>query len=125
MTLINAIQSFDACRSNELTLEQKVGWVSELDMKISAEYLEIRGHEKFEGYSCQESLNTELKAPEEFSEIYTLYLNMKLDYMNGEISRYNNSALLFNRIYRELGDALNRKTMVSKNTKIKAGDLYV
>lgn len=125
MTLIKAIEVFDACRSNELSLEQKIGWVSELDRKINAEYLEIRGFDKFEGYSCQESLNAELKAPEEFSEIYTLYLNMKLDYMNGEISRYNNSALLFNRLYKELGDALNREMKVIKNIKIKVGDLNV
>lgn len=125
MTLIKAIQAFDACRSNELSLEQKIGWVSELDRKINAEYLEIRGSDRFDGYSCGESLNEELKAPEEFSEIYTLYLNMKLDYMNGEISRYNNSALLFNRLYKELGDAFNRKTKVIKNTKIKVGDFNV
>ena len=125
MTLIEAIQAFDDCRSNELSLEQKIMWISELDKKISAEHLEIRGYERFNGYSYQHSMNEVVKAPEEFSEIYTLYLNMKLDYMNGEISRYNNSALLFNRAYKELGDAINRKLKVLKNSKIKAGDLYV
>jgi hypothetical protein len=50
---------------------------------------------------------------------------MKLDYFNGEITRYNNSATLFNRIYKEMGDAINRKTKVTKNAKIKVDDLYV
>ena len=41
------------------------------------------------------------------------------------VSRYNNSAAVFNRLYKEMGDAINRKTKVIKNTRIKAGDFYV
>ncbi len=125
MTLIKAIQEFDALRRNEVAIEQKIKWISELDEKISADYLEVRGYEPFSGYGGRCSLEIELKAPAEYGEIYTLYLNMKLDYMNGEITRFNNSAVLFNRLYKEMGDAINRKTKVKANIKIKAGDLYV
>lgn len=125
MTLIEAIQEFDSQRRNEVSIEQKIKWISELDKKINAEYLERRGAEVFSGYSERGSLDVVLKAPSEYTEIYSLYLNMKLDYMNGEIARYNNSAMIFNRLYKEMGDAINRKTKVKVNTKIKAGDLYV
>ncbi len=125
MTLIKAIESFDVHRSNSISMEQKIQWISELDKKISSEYLEIRNGEKFEGYTTTTPHETNLKAPSEFSEIYSYYMNMKLDYFNGEITRYNNSATLFNRIYKEMGDAINRKTKVAKKTKIKVDDLYV
>ena len=50
---------------------------------------------------------------------------MKLDYMNGEIARFNNSALVFNNMYRDLSNYLNRKKAVDKKVGIKAGELYV
>ena len=125
MTLIKAIEDFDAYRSNSVSIEQKIQWISELDKKINSEYLEIRGGEAFTGYTITTPYDTELKASSEFSEIYPYYMNMKLDYFNGEITRFNNSAKLFNRLYKEMGDAINRKTKVSKNTKITVGDLYV
>ncbi len=125
MTLINAVENFDKYRSNNLSLESKIEFISELDCKISSEFLQIRGNESFEGYNVSSNTDTVLKAPREYSEIYSLYLNMKLDYINGEISRYNNSADLFNRLFKEMGNFINRKTKVLKNCKIKAGDSYV
>lgn len=125
MTLINAIEEFDKYRKNDVSPEQKIKWISELDRKINSDYLLLRGGNSFENYSLQTPYTTQLKAPEEYSEIYSLYLNMKFDYINGEITRFNNSAMLFNRLYKEMGDAINRKTKVMVNTKIKAGDLYV
>lgn len=125
MTFMKAIENFDSERANSVSLERKIEWVSQLDYKISAELLEPRGEEKFGGYTQSTSLETELKAPDEYGEIYPLYMNMKLDYQNGEIARFNNSTLLFNRIFKELSDFINRKKAVVNNTSIKAVDLLV
>ena len=125
MTLAKAIESFDFQRTNSVSLERKVQWISQLDYKISAEITEPRGGERFKGYSELTPLDTILKAPEEYGEIYSVYMNMKLDYMNGEIARFNNSAMLFNRMYKELGDFVNRNQAVIKKNTIKAGELYV
>lgn len=125
MTLSKVIEIFDKERANALSLKTKINWISALDMKISAELIEPRGGEKFEGYGETVSLMTETKAPDEYAEIYGLYLNMKLDYLNGEIARFNNCALLFNRTYKEMSGFVNRRQAVSKNTEIKAGKLYV
>ena len=125
MTLVNAIEEFDNYRDNKVSLEQKIKWINELDRKINNEYLLIRGGESFEDYTITTPGDIQLKASKEYSEIYSLYMNMKLDYINGEITRFNNSAVLFNRMYKEMGDAINRKTPVRAKTKIKAGDLYV
>ncbi len=125
MTLINAIENFDVQRNNNLSLKSKIEFISELDYKINCEYLEQRGAEAFWGYDLSDLYETELKAPPEFSEIYSLYLNMKLDLINGEITRYNNSTMLFNRLFKEMGDSINRKQKVTVNCKIKAGNGYV
>ena len=125
MTLSEIIEGFDKERKNELPLDIKLGWISQLDYKISSEILSDRQSEAFRGYNGTTPLGTVVKAPVEYGEIYVCYLNMKLDYMNGEIGRYNNSVMLFNRMFKEMHDFINRKQKVSKNTKIKAGKLYV
>ena len=125
MTLAKAIEKFDFQRSNSVTLERKIEWLSQLDYKIFSEITEPRGDNEFKGYTELTSLDTELRAPSEYGEIYTIYMNMKLDYMNGEIARFNNSAMLFNRMYKEMSDFVNRKQSVLKKTSIKAGGLYV
>ncbi len=125
MTLEKAIELFDSERSNGVDIDKKIRWVSQLDYKITAELTIPRGDAVFEGYDISTPLNTVLKAPDEFGEIYGLYLNMKLDYMNGEIARFNNSALLFNNMYRDMSNFINRRKAVLKKTKMKAGDLIV
>lgn len=125
MTLSDIIEEFDKERKNELPIDIKLRWISQLDIKISSEILSDRQSEEFHGYDCTTPLGTVAKAPEEYSEVYVCYLNMKLDYMNGEIGRFNNSAMLFNRMYKEMHDFINRKEKVKVNTKIKAGKLYV
>ncbi len=125
MTLEKSIEIFDSERSNSVDIAKKIRWISQLDYKISSEITEPRGDEVFGGYDITTPLTIILKAPDEFGEIYSLYLNMKLDYMNGEIARFNNSALLFNNMYRDLSNFMNRKQAVLKQTEIKAGDIYV
>ena len=125
MTLAKAIENFDSERINKLSLERKVEWISQLDRKIHTDILSARGEGSFDGYNIETPFTTELKAPDSYGEIYILYLNMKLDYMNGEIGRFNNSAMLFNRMYKEMHDSINRSIPVFRKTKIKAGDILV
>lgn len=125
MTLEKALELFDSERTNGVDIAKKIRWISQLDYKISSELTEPRGDVPFYGYEESTPLGTVLKAPDEFGEIYGLYLNMKLDYMNGEIARFNNSALVFNNMYRDLSNYLNRKKAVDKKVGIKAGELYV
>lgn len=125
MTLAKAVENFDSERENSVSLERKIEWISQLDYKISGDFSEPRGDAKFEGYSVTSNPQIELKAPNGYGEIYSVYMNMQLDYMNGEIARYNNSASRFNRLYKELGDYINRQKAVIKKVVIEAGDLIV
>lgn len=76
MTLAKVIENFDNERKNSLPYGQKVNWLSQLDMKISSELLEPRGEGDFSGYTETTSPETVVRAPEEYCEIYGLYLNM-------------------------------------------------
>lgn len=125
MTIAQAIQRFDNQRVNGTSFELKVQWLSQLDYKIWAEILEPRGTERFEGYTLETPQNKELFAPDTYGELYIYWLNMMLDYVNAEISRFNNSNLMFNRLYKEYCDYVNRTTPIPQNNTIKAGDLIV
>ncbi len=125
MTLSKIIEEFDSQRKNQVSLQQKLRWISQLDMKISSQILVPRGATGISGYDESTPLSTVALAPEEYSEIYTLYLNYMLDLMNGETVRSNNFGALFNRLYGEMHDYLNRKAPMKNNAKIKAGDVNV
>lgn len=125
MTLSDVIEVFDSERTNNVSIITKKRWVSQLDLKIWGEILKPRGDKEFVGYGKAIPLDAAVKAPDEYAEIYTLYLNMKLDYMNGEIGRYNNSAMLFNRMYKEMHDFINRQEKMPVNSDLKVGDYDV
>ncbi len=125
MTIQKAIEEFDFNRANTVSLKHKIEWLSQLEYKIFS-LLKVRKTDVgFEGYTELTPLNTELLAPESYGEIYVSYLVMMLDFKNGEIGRYNNSAMMFNRLFGEMSNYINRETSVKKKTKIKAGDIYV
>ncbi len=125
MTLREVIENFDNERTNNVSIITKKRWISQLDLKIWGEILRPRGDKEYIGYGKEISLDAVVKAPEEYGEIYTLYLNMKLDFMNGEIGRYNNSAMLFNRMYKEMHDYINRLEKLPENTDLKMGEYDV
>ncbi len=125
MTLSDVIENFDSERTNNVSIITKKRWISQLDLKIWGEILKPRGDKEYVGYGREISLEAEVKAPDEYAEIYTLYMNMKLDYMNGEIGRSNNSAMLFNRMYKEMHDYINRTQKLPENTDLKVGDYNV
>ena len=125
MTFAEVIENFDSERTNNVSIITKKRWISQLDLKIWGEILKPRGDKAYIGYGKEIPLDAVVKAPDEYSEIYTLYMNMKLDYMNGEIGRYNNSAMLFNRMYKEMHDYINRNERLPSNTDLKMGEYDV
>ncbi len=125
MTLSDAIENFDREHPNSCPFNLKLQWISQLDHKIYGEILVPRGYSEFNGYSLETPQDTVLAAPDAYGELYGYYLKMNIDLRNGEIDRFNNTALLFNRAYKELFDYINRSTAVKSQARIKAGDLIV
>ena len=125
MTLSDAIEGFDREHPDSTPFHLKVQQISQLDHKVYAEILAPRGYGDFKGYDLETPQNTILAVPDVYGEIYEYYIKMNIDLRNGEIERFNNNAVLFNRTYKELFDYINRKEAVKKQTKISAGDLIV
>lgn len=104
MTIIEAINQADALKHNTYSQDQKVKWLSRAESMIKR--LIIDTHEggenvAFEKYDEDTALNTVLIAPEPFDELYIRYLEMQIDYTNGEIERYNGSAAMFHSAFNE------------------------
>lgn len=119
MTVFNVLQTFDSENENDISLDLKEKWISELDVKIVGELTSVREGLKTEAYTPEDDITAELAAPEEYGEIYVVYLKMKMDYMLSEINRYNNSASLFNRLYYEMANMISRNYKVKSRNSIK------
>ena len=84
MTVSKALSLFDEERKNSISEALKINWLSQLDMKIFCELLKPRTDGSFSGYTESTPKSTKLLAPEEYAEIYTAYLIMQSDLLNGE-----------------------------------------
>lgn len=125
MTALKALEIFNNETENEISDELKKQWLSELDVKIAGEINKGRNSLSQIGFLPEKALTTELTAVEEFSEIYISYLRMKMNYMLGEIERYNNSAALFNRLYYEMSNFVSRnyQTITKNSIKVEFGNV--
>lgn len=119
MTVLKALEIFDEENENDISDDIKKRWLSELDLKIVGELNKNRDGLSKVGYTVEENDATELNAPEEFSEIYIIYLKMKMNYMLCEIERYNNSASLFNRLFYEMANYISRNFKMSIKNSVK------
>ena len=119
MTALKALEIFNNETENEIADELKKQWLSELDVKIAGEVNNGRNTLSKTAFLHDNALTTELTAVNEFSEIYIAYLRMKMNYMLGEIERYNNSAAIFNRLYYEMTNFVSRNYQKKIKNSIK------
>ena len=121
MKIIEAITNIDNLKHNTYSQNDKVQWLSRLDSNVKR--LVIDTHEggeevSFAGYTAETDPNTELLVEEPFDDVYLRYLEMQIDYANGEIEKYNNSALLFNEAWNTFQKHYNRTHMpIGQNRK--------
>ena len=113
MTIRQAIDALDASRCNSVDTPTKVRRLSTLDGIIHREVILTHEHEAsqavFSGYDAQTDPDTPLliAAPYD-AELYPTYLQMQLDRENGEFTKYNQSATLFNQALLAFQDWYNR-----------------
>ena len=107
MTIQKAMDLVDELKPSQVSEEQKIAWLSQLDERIFREILLT--HEKdpampetFTGYTPATERDTELLARAPYDEIYRFYLEMQIDLADMEIDKYNNSMMLYNNAWMEL-----------------------
>jgi hypothetical protein len=121
MTIIEAINTIDALYPNTYSPEQKKAQLSKLDGVIKRDIIDKHeGSEEitFNGYDENTPQDTVLLVPAPYDDIYIFWLQMWIDYWNGELARYNNSTAMYKTAYSNFERAYNREHM-PKATKIK------
>lgn len=102
MTIIEAINKVDALKFNTYSQNDKITWLSKLDLAVKRLILDNHGNNPaptFTGYTEDTPLNTVLLVPAPFDEIYLRWMEAQIDYYNGENDRYNNSIMLYNAMF--------------------------
>jgi hypothetical protein len=64
---------------------------------------------QFTGYNDETLLTTELLIPAPYDEVYIRYLEMQIDYANGEFGKYNNSTIAYNTAFSAFERYYNRE----------------
>lgn len=101
MKISEILSRVDNLKPNDYEESEKIGWLSELDTQIKREVLDTyEGAENivFNGYD-EDSKETELLAVAPYDEMYLYWLHAKIDWFNGEFSKYNANISMFNSIY--------------------------
>jgi hypothetical protein len=108
MTPNKAIEIVDRLKSNIYSEEDKLRWINELDGMVQR--LVFQEKEILQ-YAYPEDMDTELLIPAPFEDLYSLYLESKIDYYNREYGSYNNSATVFEARYSDYKKAYIRENM--------------
>ena len=95
-------------RPNTFAYGEKEAWLRELEARICEEI--VRTHEGAEAFLAGRAQEGEdaLLASSPHESLYLFYLLARIDLMNGETARYNESAALFNAQYDAFSAAYNR-----------------
>jgi hypothetical protein len=115
MTIKDCIDIVDNLKPNQYSVKEKVMWLSFIEKIIINEVLKTHEgydgrYDLFEEYS-EDKLSARLIVPSPYDRLYTAYLKMKIDEENGEVARYNNSAVLYNTYMQEYRKDYNKNHM--------------
>lgn len=113
MTIMEAIYRIDEVKPNSYSQSEKIKWLSALDGIVKKDIIDTHeGGEEvvFEGYEDSD-LNKELLVPAPYDDVYLRWLEARMDYANGEFSRYNNSITMYNTAYSAYANHYNRTHM--------------
>ena len=111
MTIRGAMDLFVLLTGQPLEEDLARLWLSELDGRIRNEIL--LGREGVDAgappdYHWQTDANKVLLAEVPYDYLYTYWLFMRIDYLSGETTRFNNSAVLFNTAWMNYANFINR-----------------
>lgn len=97
MKLAKLIAQIHTLRPSQYDEVQLTDWVNEIEGQVMDEVYgkSMFDEHEFTPYDIAYDAEKELLIPDEHTDVYLHYLAAKIDYWNGEIDRYNNSASMF------------------------------
>ena len=102
LSVSTVLQQVDALLPNGYTAEEKLRWLRQAEGFVRAE---IYGLDSTVSLTEADTLT----APAPYDELYRHYVEAQIHYCNGEMTRYNNAAAMWNNGLMTLRDAVNRK----------------
>lgn len=121
-TLDLMIKKFVLDTHDEMTIEEreaeKLKAYIPQRMEVITEEDETEEKAEFTGYTDETPLSTKLLVDAPFDDIYLSWLEAKIDFYNGEYTKYNNSIMRHNEVYRMFSNHYN-STHMAKGKKIR------
>ena len=113
MKLAQLISVVDETKPNQYGTEEKTRWVSEIEGMVVDEIInKADGNEvEFEAYDYDLDAERELLVPDRYADVYMNYLYAKIDQLNAEFARYNNSVTMFEASYSTFASYYRRRHM--------------
>lgn len=112
MKIIDAIGRVDDLKPNRYDEEHKVGWLSNLDLRVKDEIIDTHeGAEEisFVGYNVDTDKGIDLLVPAPYDEMYVHWLMAQIDLANGEYNKYNAEITMFNTLWEDYAKHYNRE----------------
>lgn len=108
MTIHTCMELVDAMAPNGVASSVKLRFLGEIEGKVKVELLGEMPEDSrpFDQYTAE---TTELCVPHPYDQLYWLYVMAMMDYVNGDLARYENSAALFNIAYQNYGKWLKKR----------------
>lgn len=100
MKIKDAIAWADEVKPNAFTEKVKFEWLNALEGRVAADvFLMAPAEIRALHYNYPEDMETELLVESPYDDIYTLYLQAKIDEANGEYNKYVNSMQIYNEYF--------------------------
>lgn len=100
MKIKDAIAYVDEVKPNAFSSAVKVRWLAELEGRLAADVFLLAPLEIANlNYDPERDMDTELLVAPPHDDLYTLWLEAKIDYANGEYNKYQNTMQTYNEHY--------------------------
>lgn len=100
VTIKEIIERVDEVKPNAYSEKAKLRWIAELEGLLAADVFLMSPEEIQQvQYSHPEDLNTKVLVDFPHDSIYDYWLMAKIDFMNGEYEKYENTMQIYNAAY--------------------------
>ena len=121
MTIREAIERIDNLLHNVYSREDKITWLSRLDMEVKQTVMDSYESPKicyFGGYNEFTPDTMVLLVPAPYDDMYLKWLEAQIHYHNGEYDKYNNAMAMYQTVFDAFANYY-RRTHMPKRTAIK------
>ena len=108
MTIKTCMNLVEAMKPGGVDRGVKLRFLGEIEGKVRVELLG-ESPDGTADYNEVTPRGTKLCVPHPYDQLYLLYIMTMLDYIGGEVARYENSAAMFNTVYQSYGKWLKRR----------------